>query len=411
MMQTKSAGSKTICLPLASEAEYAKVIQNPVIFRQFLLQQIKLHPELFPPGMDEGFWLHGNLHSTKQQFQMRRIVVLKTMEAYQIRPNFMMPYMIGKTDEVEKGLFLRQWGVSFEGLAYVFGRDENYWYRAYQGLGRFSIVGTTVKDPAKIPVHLVCDEKHSWWWGKRVYLPTTVGGGCFLGVDFVEGACTEELTAGYQTFRAEALHLNPHYSPQTFNLDGWEPTWNALKSLFPGAVLIACFLHVVLGIQRHCRRAKTIYNDVTQKLWHVYKAQTKREFAQRLRRLQEWGAQVDHDTVRHKLSNLGTKAPDLKLAFEFPQAHRTSNALDRLMHFQDRLLVGMQYFHGSQESALLQSRAMALLWNFHPYGRRTRSNNPYKSSAFEELNGFCYHENWLHNLLIAGSMNGYRQGL
>jgi len=68
MMQTKSAGSKTICLPLASEAEYAKVIQTPVIFRQFLLQQIKLHPELFPPGIDEGFWLHGNLRSKKQQF-------------------------------------------------------------------------------------------------------------------------------------------------------------------------------------------------------------------------------------------------------------------------------------------------------------------------------------------------------
>ena len=181
--------------------------------------------------------------------------------------------------------------------------------------------------------------------------------------------------------------------------------------MFPGAVLIACFLHVVLGIQRHCRRAKTIYNEVTQRLWHAYKAQTKREFAQRLRRLQEWGVQVDHATVRQKLSNLGTKAPDLKLAFEFPQAHRTSNALDRLMNFQDRLLVGMQYFHGSQDSALLQCRAMALLWNFHPYGRRTRSNNPCKSSPFEELNGFCYHKNWLHNLLIAGSMNGYRQGL
>lgn len=90
--------------------------------------------------------------------------MLKTKEAYQIRPNFMMPFMIGKTDEVEKGLFLRQRGLSFDGLlAYVFVRDENYWYCAYQGLGRFSIVGTTVKDTANIQLHLVCDEKHSWW--------------------------------------------------------------------------------------------------------------------------------------------------------------------------------------------------------------------------------------------------------
>jgi hypothetical protein len=50
---------------------------------------------------------------------------------------------------------------------------------------------------------------------------------------------------------------------------------------------------------------------------------------------------------------------------------------------------------------------MALIWNFYPYDQRTKQAHPERYSPFAELNGFVYHENWLHNLLIAGSMNGY----
>jgi hypothetical protein len=51
---------------------------------------------------------------------------------------------------------------------------------------------------------------------------------------------------------------------------------------------------------------------------------------------------------------------------------------------------------------------MALIWNFHPYGARTRSIDSSRHSPFVDLNGWSYHENWLHNLLIASSMNGRR---
>ena len=83
--------------------------------------------------------------------------------------------------------------------------------------------------------------------------------------------------------------------------------------------------------------------------------------------------------------------------------------LDRLMNYQDRLLYTMQYFHGSEDSARQYLRAMALIWNFHPDGHRTTAKAPDCRSPFKDLNGFEYHENWLRNLLIAGSMNGYRQ--
>lgn len=111
--------------------------------------------------------------------------------------------------------------------------------------------------------------------------------------------------------------------------------------------------------------------------------------------------------MREKIKNLKAKAPQFQVADDFPAADRTSNALDRLMNHQDRYLYAMQYFHGTFDSARRQMRAMALLWNFHPYGQRTRSRQPERMSPFGELNGFVYHDNWLHNLLIAGSMNGY----
>jgi hypothetical protein len=44
-----------------------------------------------------------------------------------------------------------------------------------QGLGRFSLVGTTVKIAEHLPKDLVADEKHSWLQGQRVYIATTAG--------------------------------------------------------------------------------------------------------------------------------------------------------------------------------------------------------------------------------------------
>ena len=75
--------------------------------------------------------------------------------------------MVGKTDEMDKPMYLRQLGVPFDALAYVFGRNPMYWYRIYLSWGRASIVGTTIKDPKKLHGHLVADEKHTLLAGKQ----------------------------------------------------------------------------------------------------------------------------------------------------------------------------------------------------------------------------------------------------
>lgn len=144
-------GDKTICLPIADTVDYDKLVKERKAFRQYLDQLIVEHPELFPVEINQGYCFHGFRTSAKLGLVSRRIRLVANGQAYQLRPDFVMPYMIGKTEEVEKGLYLRQFGVPYEAIAYVLGKDPMYWYRASLALGRPSIVGTTIKDGQAIP--------------------------------------------------------------------------------------------------------------------------------------------------------------------------------------------------------------------------------------------------------------------
>jgi len=192
-----------------------------------------------------------------------------------------------------------------------------------------------VKDPKLLPVNLIADEKHSWRLGERIYIPTTVAGGCFLGVDLVENAGTKALIEGYKSFQIEALALNPNYRPETVNTDGWEHTQAAWQTLFPNIQLILCFLHAVLGIRKCCRHTPALLQEVTGRLWRIYKAPGKRQFSPHLRRIREWAKKhVESEIVRQKLLNLKAKSPKFQVAYDFPDAYRTSNTLDRLMNYR-----------------------------------------------------------------------------
>jgi len=241
----------------------------------------------------------------------------------------------------------------------------------------------------------------------------TAAAGCFLGVSLAKSADATALQQAYGDFQREAQQVNPDYCPESVNTDGWDGTQQAWKALFPGITVVLCFLHVVLGIQALCRRTSTVFQIVTDKLWHLYHSLNRRQFAQRLRRLLESTEQAGDelsDKARQKLLNLSHKAAQLTVTFDLPHAYRTSNQVDRLMNYQDRILYAMQYFHGTLEAAKQGLRAMALLWNFHPYCRKIQALEPHSMSPFEDLNGFRYHDNWLRNFLIASSLNGRGTG-
>jgi hypothetical protein len=184
---------KSICLPCESEAHYEACVADPERFRQHLEALHAEHPELFPERFAEGFGFHDKRWSLKQQLWTRRIALTATEERFQIRPSFVLPYMAARTEAVEKALYLRHWGVPFDALAYVCGRDPMFWYRAEMALGRPAIVESTVKAPAKLPQHVLADEKHTRALGQEVYVPTTVGGGCILGATVTEAASADAL--------------------------------------------------------------------------------------------------------------------------------------------------------------------------------------------------------------------------
>ncbi|MBA3768404.1 MAG: hypothetical protein H0W99_15775 [Acidobacteria bacterium] len=399
--------SKHICLPFESEAQYRTLVDDAMLYREFLSHSYRTHPELFPTAWQQGFTFHDAYQSKKTSHRIRRVKLKETQQVFSLRPSFLMPYHTAHTDEVEKVLYLLQFGVPFSALVYVFGRDEMFWYRLFLQLGRPQLVGTTIKAQERLPRHLLADEKQSWIQGTKVFIPTTVAKGVFLGATVVTTADTEELTKGYQEFQAETHKLDPDYQPTTVCTDGFFATRKAWRAVFPAVTLVLCFLHITLKLRDRCRGR--LRHEVLDRAWYIYEAADKRRFSQRARRFKEWATKkLGAVPLVEVVQKLHARTSYYLTAFDHPEAHRTSNAVDRLMNYQDRKLYAMRYFHHSQESARLMVRAIAMLWNFHPYSERLRRHDKTRRSPFCDVNGFQYHGNWLHNFLIASSMGGVR---
>jgi hypothetical protein len=275
---------------------------------------------LFPHNINiaEGWSFYGFTRpSVKQDIKVRRIQTKADKEVWQIHPSFVMPYMTCDTQAADNILFLAKWAPDWA-LALVFQKDVMTIYRLRTSLGRYNVVGTTVKDSAAIPKDVVADEKHSHISGEKVYIATTVGEHCFLGASVSPGVGEEELTNAYRQFQQEAQQVQPEYQPNTVNTDGWKATMNAWKILFPAICIIQCFLHAILSIKNVATKAtKELYEQIVNKAWQVYEATTKRSFSQRLRRLREWGKTLSESPLKDKLMKLCEKKSWLLPAYNF----------------------------------------------------------------------------------------------
>ena len=397
--------NKTLVLPF-DEATYAEFVEDKSAYKTFVNAYLEAHPEVFPETIGEGWSLHGfTKDSVKQGIRVRRIVTKADGEVWQIRPSFVMPYMTCDTNTAEKILFLKKWAPAWA-LAHVFEKDVMTIHRLSTHMGRYNIVGSTVKHADKLPKDVGADEKHSTISGQKVYIATTVAEQCFFGASVSVGAGEEELTDAYGQFQREAQQVQPDYQPETVNTDGWQATMKAWQRLFPSICLIQCFLHAILGIRNVATKmTKALYSTIIEKAWEVYGAETKRSFSQRLRRLREWGNTLGESRLKTKLLKLCKKKAGFVPAYDFPNCLRTSNMIDRLMRGMNKYLFAQQDFHGSLVSAEYGIRSYCLLTNFRP-----SMYNPiagYKSrdcdSPFKQLNGFTYHDCWLQNMLIATS--------
>ena len=392
--------NKRITFPIALE-EYQAIVGDRRAYRTRLDYMVGQHPELYPKSISNGYWLHDERSSSKMVDIRLRWICLKECDAdgkeqvFTIAPSGIMPYLVGCTDDVEKALFLQRFDVPFWALSYVFGHDDDYWHRIENQIERYSIVQTTVKDPEKLPKHLLAYEKITWLNGEEVVVATSDGDDCVLGASVALSADADNLTEAYQHFKDEAQAVNPDYVPETVNTDGWVATQRAWLKLFSLVVIIECFLHAFIKIRNRCRTAKALLTQVAD-------ATT---FRQRAEELRLWAQQNTTGYILEAVLKLCAKIDRFAPAYNHPQAHRTSNMLDRHMDAMSRWLDSTRFFHGHWTSSERSVRACTLLHNFGPYCPRAKVSEKIRSPA-HKLNGLVYHENWLHNLLIATSMSG-----
>jgi hypothetical protein len=404
----KPRGRSTICLPIAKE-QYEQVVGPPEQFRRWLDQAYRDCPELFPKAFAQGYTLKDGRTSRKLGLRLRRLECKADGSAFTVRPSFVTPYLTGYTDDVEKGLFLRRFGVPYWGLAYALGRSPMYWYRLEASLGRNSIVGTTARR-ADLPEHLLADEHHQTRQGVKNYLATTVGAGCCLGAALAQGADAVELSAAYGVFKEEAQEVQPGYAPQTVNSDGWAATRAAWLALFGLVVVLRCFLHGWLKVRDRGKHLGQTFRELGQRAWHAYRAKDRRSFAQRLRRLREWAqGHVKAAYVLEQVQKLCGRSKEYGLAYDHPGGQRTSNMLDRVMRGMSRYFDNGQHLHGSAQACGRRVRAWALLYNFTPWSPAARRANGGWGCPAERLNQHRYHEHWLHNLFVSASLAGYRR--
>jgi hypothetical protein len=380
----------TLCLPVGKD-EYHDLVADPARCRAWRDRSCGDHPERFPRAFAQGYRLKDSPPSARTGLRLRRIRLKATGESFAIRPSFLLPYLVGTTDDTQGPLFLRACGVHFWALARVFGKGAMYWYRLAVSLGRPSIAGTTVRR-ADLPEHLPDDERNRTRDGNKNYSATTVGQGCCLGAALAPTANADDLTTAYKVFQQEAQNVQPNCRPRTVRVDGWASTHQAWPVLFPLVLLRRCFRHGWLNI-RSRGKLRTAFAELSRRAWEAYPGPHRRHFAQRLRRLVEWARrQALSVWLLEQVERLCGRSKAYGVAYEHPGGHRTSNMLDRVMRSRSRYFEGCQHLHGSPEAGARHVRAWALLQNFRPWGpEAVRANDGWHSPA-ERLNGHRYHD-------------------
>src|SRR4051812_19668628 len=162
-----SRGAKQIVLPM-SRQQYDEIWHDAERLREAVAGWARSAPELFPADFDRGYRLHGfGRESRKLPGLKLRKIVLADGASYWLRPSFVVGYMTGTVDELAYPLLLAAHGVPSWLLRIGFGHGEMDWHRVVQRLGRSSLVGTTVREPARLPEPLAADEHHADWAGQK----------------------------------------------------------------------------------------------------------------------------------------------------------------------------------------------------------------------------------------------------
>jgi hypothetical protein len=116
-----------------------------------------------------------------------------------VAPAVVMPYRRATVTAGATAMLLLRVQIPCWGLASGVGREAMSWSWLQPDLGRFRVVGTTVKVPARLPQDLVAEEQHSRLHGDKISLVTTAGGEGLLGASGVPSASASASAQAYPT--------------------------------------------------------------------------------------------------------------------------------------------------------------------------------------------------------------------
>ena len=201
-------GSKQICIPMMRE-QYDEIWDDAKQVRAYLEKILAESPELFPEAISDGYRLTGRLPESKKIAGIRRRQVRINEQVYSLRPSFVFSYMSGTVEALAHPLLLLSLGVPCWVVTTVLGRNDMFWNRHLERLGRNSLVGTTVPISSRLPVHLLADEHHADWCAQKGYVAFTAGAGCILGIALSSSADETHLMEAYGVFANEAKALDP----------------------------------------------------------------------------------------------------------------------------------------------------------------------------------------------------------
>lgn len=397
-------GARQICIPMTRD-QYDVIWDDHVAVRVYLDSLIGDFPEIFPPSISSSYQLHGHLPESIKLPGIRLRQIRMADGVFTLRPSFVFPYMTGTIDDLEKGLLLLSVHTPVWIVTQVCGRNDMFWQRLLERLGRNSLVGTTVCTPEQMPEHLAADEHHLKWRGAKGFLAMIAAKGCILAAALTKAADEKHLSEAYGVFDTEARDVDPNWQPQSVNTDGWKATRKSIRSLFPKVVLVLCFLHGFLKIRDRCRKDHGLH----ERVWDVYRAETEADFRMGLEELKQWSeTQELRGPVQTAVDKLCSHADDYAPSYAEPECYRTSNQVDRPMNRIRRGLYASRGLHGHQVTSERRLRALCLLENFRPFAPRSNTLREHQSPA-HRLNNKKYHSKWLHNLQVSASLQGFRQ--
>lgn len=146
-------GSRQICIPMTRE-QYDVLWKDASRVREYLEPLIRDYPEMFPASVATSYQFHGHLPESRKLPGVRLRQIRTRDGVFSLRPSFAFSYMTGTVHELEKPLLLLALHVPIWAITHVFGKNDMYWQRLLERMGRNSLVGTTVRVPEQMPKHI-----------------------------------------------------------------------------------------------------------------------------------------------------------------------------------------------------------------------------------------------------------------